>query len=81
MQVCRRISALFCLKTHFILSANADSLPFTVGGTNMGDESIENALGLGALAGLTVANEADPLSYEVSPILSDCGKYFKPDPN
>uniref|UniRef100_H2ZDP0 Striatin N-terminal domain-containing protein n=1 Tax=Ciona savignyi TaxID=51511 RepID=H2ZDP0_CIOSA len=28
-------------------------------------ESIENALGLGALAGLTVANEADPLSYDV----------------
>ncbi|XP_076817429.1 striatin-3-like [Clavelina lepadiformis] len=45
---------------------DADSLPFTVGGTNMGDESIENALGLGALAGLTVANEADPLSYEIS---------------
>ena len=30
------------------------------------DEALEAALGLGELAGLTVANEADPLSYDVS---------------
>uniref|UniRef100_UPI00398E6757 striatin-like n=1 Tax=Pristiophorus japonicus TaxID=55135 RepID=UPI00398E6757 len=30
------------------------------------DEALENALGLGELAGLTVANEADPLNYDIS---------------
>ena len=30
------------------------------------EESIEAALGLGELAGLTVSNEADALSYDVS---------------
>lgn len=32
------------------------------------DEALEAALGLGELAGLTVANEADPLNYDVSPL-------------
>ncbi|XP_072354584.1 striatin isoform X2 [Scyliorhinus torazame] len=32
-------------------------------GTN---EALENALGLGELAGLTVANEADPLNYDIT---------------
>lgn len=31
------------------------------------DEALEAVLGLGELAGLTVNNEADPLSYDVSP--------------
>lgn len=30
------------------------------------DEALENELGLGELAGLTVANEADTLTYDVS---------------
>ncbi|XP_032877699.1 striatin isoform X2 [Amblyraja radiata] len=30
------------------------------------DEALENALGLGELAGLTVANEADPLNYDIA---------------
>lgn len=30
------------------------------------DEALEAALGLGELAGLTVANEADPLNYDIS---------------
>ena len=30
------------------------------------DDALEAALGLGDLAGLTVNNEADPLSYDVS---------------
>uniref|UniRef100_A0A4W3GKX2 Striatin n=1 Tax=Callorhinchus milii TaxID=7868 RepID=A0A4W3GKX2_CALMI len=30
------------------------------------DEALENALGLGELAGLTVANEADPLNYDIT---------------
>lgn len=30
------------------------------------DETLENELGLGELAGLTVANEADSLTYDVS---------------
>lgn len=30
------------------------------------DEAMESELGLGELAGLTVANEADSLAYEVS---------------
>ena len=30
------------------------------------EDAIEAALGLGDLAGLTVNNEADPLSYDVS---------------
>lgn len=30
------------------------------------DEAMENVLGLGDLAGLTVANEADSLAYDVS---------------
>ncbi|XP_022111054.1 striatin-3-like [Acanthaster planci] len=32
------------------------------------EESIEAALGLGELAGLTISNEADPLSYDVSTV-------------
>lgn len=31
------------------------------------DEAVSNELGLGELAGLTVANEADSPAYEVSP--------------
>lgn len=31
-----------------------------------GDEAMESELGLGELAGLTVANEADSLAYDVS---------------
>lgn len=31
------------------------------------DEALESELGLGELAGLTVANEAENLSYDVSP--------------
>ena len=34
-------------------------------GTN-DDDPLEAALGLGELAGLTINNEADPLSYDVS---------------
>lgn len=30
------------------------------------DEAVSNELGLGELAGLTVANEADNLAYDVS---------------
>ncbi|XP_043536596.1 striatin-like isoform X1 [Chiloscyllium plagiosum] len=30
------------------------------------NEALENALGLGELAGLTVANEADPLNYDIT---------------
>lgn len=30
------------------------------------DEALESELGLGELAGLTVANEADSLAYDVS---------------
>lgn len=30
------------------------------------DEAVSNELGLGELAGLTVANEADSLAYDVS---------------
>lgn len=30
------------------------------------DDALEAALGLGDLAGLTINNEADPLSYDVS---------------
>lgn len=30
------------------------------------DDALEAALGLGELAGLTVNNEAEPLSYDVS---------------
>ncbi|XP_078069502.1 striatin isoform X1 [Mustelus asterias] len=47
-----------------------DALTFSPGagkpfimGTN---EALENALGLGELAGLTVANEADPLNYDIT---------------
>lgn len=32
------------------------------------DEAVSNELGLGELAGLTVANEADSLAYDVSKI-------------
>lgn len=34
------------------------------------DEALESELGLGELAGLTVANEADSLTYDVSIVLS-----------
>lgn len=47
-------------------TSEEDSLPFTVGGPRINDESIENALGLGDLAGLTVANEADILCLNVN---------------
>uniref|UniRef100_H2ZDP3 Striatin N-terminal domain-containing protein n=1 Tax=Ciona savignyi TaxID=51511 RepID=H2ZDP3_CIOSA len=57
---------------------HSESLPFTVGGTHMGDESIENALGLGALAGLTVANEADPLSYDIAATKESYRKTWNP---
>ena len=43
------------------------------------DDAIEAALGLGDLAGLTVNNEADPLTYDVSierSIFSLIKKYF-----
>lgn len=33
------------------------------------DEALENELGLGELAGLTVANEAESLAYDVSTTL------------
>ncbi|XP_078491586.1 striatin-3 [Ciona intestinalis] len=55
-----------------------ENLPYTVGGTHIGDESIENALGLGALAGLTVANEADPLSYDISATKESYRKTWNP---
>ncbi len=35
------------------------------------DDAIEAALGLGDLAGLTVNNEADPLSYDVNITLNE----------
>ena len=35
---------------------------------------IENSLGLGELAGLTVSNEAEPLSYEVCDLWLECLK-------
>ena len=51
-----------------------ENLPFSVGGP-VSKDPIESAFGLGALADLTVANEADPLSFEVcvanSPIVLD----------
>lgn len=34
------------------------------------DEALESELGLGELAGLTVANEADSLTYDVSSYFS-----------
>ena len=33
---------------------------------NTARESVDDALGLGDLAGITVSNEADPLNYDVS---------------
>ena len=48
------------------------SLPFSGGhkgpiiGVPGEEDAFETALGLGELAGLTVNNEADPLSYDVS---------------
>nr|CAB3266665.1 striatin-3 [Phallusia mammillata] len=55
-----------------------ENLPFTVGGGQTGDESIETALGLGALAGLTVANEADPLAYDMSATKETFRKTWSP---
>ena len=57
-----------CVRTkdHVITNSFADNLPYSVGGPHLGDESIESTFGLGELAGLTVANEADPLAFEVS---------------
>lgn len=37
------------------------------------DEAVSNELGLGELAGLTVANEAESLAYDVSQIIFFCG--------
>ena len=51
------------IKCYFYIVS--EPLPFSVGGPPLGDESIESAFGLGELAGLTVANEADPLAFEV----------------
>lgn len=43
------------------------------------DEAVSNELGLGELAGLTVANEADNLAYEVSEQRrdADCRNTFR----
>jgi len=54
-----------------------DTLPFTVGGCH-NDESIENALGLGDLAGLTVANEADVLCLNVNASKEPFRKMWNP---
>lgn len=56
----------FCL--FFFLAVEALTFPPSSGKSFiMGtDETLENELGLGELAGLTVANEADSLAYDVS---------------
>lgn len=40
------------------------------------DEALESELGLGELAGLTVANEADSLTYDVSSSFSFVVVFF-----
>jgi len=58
-----------------------DSLPYTVGGPRRSEESIENALGLGDLAGLTVANEADILCLNVNSTKEPFRKMWNPKYN
>ncbi|XP_039252174.2 striatin-3-like [Styela clava] len=55
-----------------------ESLPFSVGGSRnvLGEES--DALRLGELAGLTVANEADPLTYDISSTKDSFRKTWTP---
>lgn len=57
-----------CLFVFFFPTVEALTFPPTSGKSFiMGtDEAMESELGLGELAGLTVANEADSLAYDVS---------------
>lgn len=57
------ILCFFCL-----LSVEALTFPPSSGKSFImgADEALESELGLGELAGLTVANEADSLTYDVS---------------
>lgn len=52
----------------FYLSVEALTFPPSSGKSFImgADEALESELGLGELAGLTVANEADSLTYDVS---------------
>lgn len=54
---------LFCLSPVEALTFPPTSGKSFIMGT---DEAMESELGLGELAGLTVANEADSLAYDVS---------------
>lgn len=60
---CFRIFCLFCFLAVEALTFPPSSGKSFIMGT---DEALENELGLGELAGLTVANEADSLTYDVS---------------
>lgn len=65
---------IFCLWLQLSVMAVNDDIVFVVtvkrDGGVLGvpgeDDALEAALGLGDLAGLTVNNEADPLTYDVS---------------
>lgn len=52
----------------YLLSVEALTFPPSSGKSFImgADEALESELGLGELAGLTVANEADTLTYDVS---------------
>ena len=56
--------------THLFVCSPVEALTFPPSSGKsfiMGtDEALESELGLGELAGLTVANEADSLTYDVS---------------
>lgn len=56
------------LSIYLLLPVEALTFPPTSGKSFImgADETMESELGLGELAGLTVANEADSLAYDVS---------------
>lgn len=58
----------YAILNNFSLSVEALTFPPSSGKSFImgADEALESELGLGELAGLTVANEADSLTYDVS---------------
>lgn len=57
-----------CITVYICVAVEALTFPPSSGKSFImgADEALENELGLGELAGLTVANEAESLAYDVS---------------
>lgn len=70
ISLCMNLQAIvrLCLCVCVHVAVEALTFPPSTGKSFImgADEALENELGLGELAGLTVANEAESLAYDVS---------------